>query len=126
MTDYLKEAYQYGACVANYVEAKEFVINDKSIKGINAIDVMNGSSFTIRTNLVINAAGPWFEKLISDPLLYGKKEQGWAKSINIIINKPLFDAAVGLESKTSYKDKDAVLNKGTRFYFFVPWEKNIR
>ena len=43
-------------------------------------------------------------------------------ALNIIINKSLFqDYAVGLEGSSPYHDKDAVIARGKRSYFFVPW-----
>jgi glycerol-3-phosphate dehydrogenase len=57
----LRTAVRHGACVANYVEAVQFIKHDGHIVGVNAVDRTNGSSWPIRAFQVVNATGPWVD-----------------------------------------------------------------
>jgi glycerol-3-phosphate dehydrogenase len=72
--------------------------------------------------VVVNASGPWLNKLLDKSITPSPVKPSLAKALNIVINKSMFhDYAVGLEGSSEYQDKDAVISRGKRFYFFVPW-----
>jgi glycerol-3-phosphate dehydrogenase len=117
-------AAKQGAVVANYVKADSYLMTGKRVAGVNAVDMLNDQPISIKARMVINAAGPGASFL--DTSLTGQASeavQSWVKAFNIFIKKPLFNGvAVGLSSTTEHIDKDAVINKGKRLYFFVPWK----
>ena len=117
-------AVQHEAVVANYVKANSYIIDHKRVIGANTVDRLNDQPISIRARMVINAAGPGAATL--DSCLSGQASESipsWVKAYNIYIKRPLFnDIAVGLSSTAGHADKDAIINKGKRFYFFVPWK----
>jgi glycerol-3-phosphate dehydrogenase len=118
---FILSAVQHGAIVANYIQATDFMLKDDRVIGIYARDELSGLPLEIRANVVVNAAGPWVDRVLSK--LNGHYQFGvqLAKAVNIA-TRPLFgDYAVGLYSKNEYQDKDAILNKGSRLFFIVPW-----
>ena len=120
--EYVKEAVRYGAEVANYLEAIEVKMGRAGVVGVVARDGATGREFTISCRTVVNAAGPWLEKL------GGAAKQGgpqrWAVAMNLVVRKKLFDGvAVGLEGYTEFTDQDALIKRGKRLFFFVPWQE---
>ena len=119
--EHILDAAEYGACPANYVQAEEILFNDNTVTGVLATDRQTGKTLTIATRLVINAAGPWFTRLLQQSGV-PCPQVDWAKAINLVVKKQLHPKyAIGLESREEYQDKDAVFKRGKRLYFFVPW-----
>lgn len=67
-----RSAHYHGALVANYVEAAEFLTASGKICGVRAVDRVTPREFTIRALVVVNATGPWSDRLAPaarEPLL---------------------------------------------------------
>jgi glycerol-3-phosphate dehydrogenase len=58
-----RSAHYHGALVANYVQAAEFLTAGGRICGVRAVDCLSGREFTIRALGVVNATGPWSDRL---------------------------------------------------------------
>jgi glycerol-3-phosphate dehydrogenase len=119
--EYILDGVEHGAQVANYAEVTEIARQEKAFVPVTARDRLTGKEYRIRARYVINAAGPWFETLLrpGDDKEHGCK---WALALNIISKKQIFSKyAVALEGQRSYEDRDAVVKRGKRLYFFVPW-----
>ncbi len=59
----IKTSLQFGAEALNYASVEDFVYTDEKISGVIVKDVISGADFTIKTNYVISAAGPWVDEL---------------------------------------------------------------
>lgn len=121
--EFIIAAAHHGACVANYMEAKRLILNGDTVIGLQAHDGLDGRNLEIRSRVMVNATGPWVNKLLE--MLPGKPRVnvGWAKAVNVVLNRPQFKKyAVGLAGKESFQDKDAVVKRGRRLFFFVPWQ----
>jgi glycerol-3-phosphate dehydrogenase len=59
----LKTAVTAGACVANYVEATAFETAGGRITGVRARDHVGGAEFSVRARVVLNATGPWVDRV---------------------------------------------------------------
>lgn len=59
----LKTASQYDAQIINYVQANEFIYENKRVVGAKVTDVLTDEHFDIRAKYVVNAAGPWVDEL---------------------------------------------------------------
>ena len=120
--EYVKEAARYGAAIANYTEVVQIKTGSDRISGVVVRDVLINEEKTLRCRFLINAAGPWFENLTGG----GGSVTGqiWATAINLVVKKQLFSKyAVGLEGYTDFVDKDALIKRGKRLFFFVPWRE---
>jgi len=119
---FLQSAAQAGADVANYVEGIGFLKQGNRITGIKAKDTLTGDHFDIRAKTVINTSGPWMNQVLG--WLQGHSlsvKVPLAKAVNLV-TRPLFQTyAVGISSTNSYRDPDAIVNKGSRFLFIAPW-----
>ncbi|WP_299132670.1 FAD-dependent oxidoreductase [uncultured Tenacibaculum sp.] len=59
----LKTASQYDAQILNYMQADEFIYENKRVVGAKVTDVLTDKSFNIKAKYVVNAAGPWVDEL---------------------------------------------------------------
>jgi len=115
--EFILAASEKGAIVANYVLAKDLLMEQGTVKGIKAEEVFSKSEFPIRAGMVVNASGPWLREVLQ-PLTWSPKlSLSWVKGMNLIFHKPLFqEYGVGLQ-----ENKKTNSGKGSRFFFFVPW-----
>lgn len=120
--EYLKEAVCYGAVVANYAEATKVTVAGGWVSAVEVRDLQNDLQIQVACRAVVNAAGPWLENLTGRGA--GNGVQLWATALNIVVKKRLFEKyAVGLEGYTDFTDKDALIKRGKRLFFFVPWQE---
>jgi glycerol-3-phosphate dehydrogenase len=119
---FLRSAHQIGATLANYVEVTGFLQNGNCISGVTVTDKLTGNNFDIRAQTVINTCGPWLDKILGLVNPQKRSPFGLATAMNLVTTHPLFEKyAVGMDSKNSSADPDAVVSKGSRFLFIAPW-----
>jgi glycerol-3-phosphate dehydrogenase len=113
----LLAAAENGACAANYLEVTGFIRRGSAVAGINVRDRLDGSEFSIRAKLVINAAGPWVNRVLESlaesvtPLKYAL-----ALGINAVFKRELIpEYAAGLPCRAPGPDHG-------RLMFFAPWQ----
>jgi glycerol-3-phosphate dehydrogenase len=109
--------------MANYVEAVGFLKERDRITGVRAKDVLTGEALDIRAKITLNNSGPWVDRVLN--LVnggYPKRKFLPSKTMNLVVKRRLIpDCAVGVSSKFEFKDKDALISKGARALFIVPW-----
>ncbi len=121
--EYIKEAVRYGAVVANYAEVTAVMTADQRVSGVTVSDLLAGQKIGVVCRTVINAAGPWLERLAGGGRS-APATQLWTTAVNVVVKKRLFPKyAVGLEGYTDFTDKDAFIKRGKRLFFFVPWQE---
>lgn len=122
---YILEAADLGAGVANYTEATGLLSDGDGLYRLILKDALSSQIHTIQTRFVINAAGPWMDNLSSGTRSPGTPAQKWAMALNIVSRKKIFEKyAVALEGNRAYADRDAIIKRGKRLYFFVPWQRH--
>lgn len=115
--EFILAASEKGAMVANYVLAKDLIIEQGTAKGIKAEEVFSKTEFPIQAAMVINASGPWLMEIWQPLTQSTKQSMSWVKGMNLIIHKTLFQKyGVGLQ-----ENKKTASGKGSRFFFFIPW-----
>ena len=121
---YLKSAVNAGADAVNYVQATDILQRRGGVYGVRARDVLSRDSLEIRGRIVLNAAGPWAERLLwhrmnlrlTPALLY-------SRDACFVVARPLLKPyALAVQGKT--RDPDAVLSRGHRHLFIVPWREH--
>lgn len=119
---FLRSAVEDGAVAANYVEATGFVTsNGGRVCGIAARDVLAGGSLSIRGKTVLNAAGPWAERLLLRSMGVRLKPQGtYSRDAYFVVPRRFGEKyAIALQGAT--RDPDAILSRQNRHLFLVPW-----
>jgi glycerol-3-phosphate dehydrogenase len=118
---FVTAAQRLGADVANYVEAESLLMRGERVCGVTARDTLTGERFDIRARVVINAAGPWAEGLLNGASPTASRMPGtYSRDACFVVSRqPKADAALALQGAT--RDADAVLARGGRHLFLVPW-----
>jgi glycerol-3-phosphate dehydrogenase len=72
--DIMKTAYAQGASIVNYAEVTEFIYRDGKAVGVRVHDRINGTYTQINAKHIVNATGPWVDKMRDiDGSLKGKR-----------------------------------------------------
>ncbi|MBV7338380.1 glycerol-3-phosphate dehydrogenase/oxidase [Chloroflexi bacterium TSY] len=120
---FIQSAVEAGADVVNYAEAVELCQNRAGdrIQGVVVHDRLTGDEFEIRGHVVLNAAGPWGPWLLaSSPELHLKKQPIFSRDAYFVVKRKLVDScALAIQGQTH--DPDALINRGNRHLFLVPW-----
>jgi glycerol-3-phosphate dehydrogenase len=117
---YLRSAVEAGARLANYVEAAGFLREQGRVSGIVAEDRLDGARYEIRSRAVVNAAGPWIAAVL-DRAGVRWRGRGLVRAMNVVTRQLFPRVAAGLYGRAPHRDSAAVLSRGQRLYFFVPW-----
>lgn len=59
----VRSAVQAGAVAANYAEVTSLLKSEGSVRGATVRDAVDGREYTIRASVVVNATGPWVDRL---------------------------------------------------------------
>jgi glycerol-3-phosphate dehydrogenase len=118
---FVESAFRRGACVANYVQAGDFLWEGSRVRGVRARDVLGGDEFDIRARLVLNAAGPWAEYLLGDRQRFGEHRRGnFSRDACFILRrKPRSGYALAVPGQS--RDRDSLVSREGRHMFVVPW-----
>lgn len=123
--EYIQGTVHYGGGVANYTKVTGLEKDGNALYSVDIEDTLSAQTSQLKTRYLVNAAGPWFENCCALSHKKDREEQQWAMALNIVSKKKIFEKyAVALEGTTSYEDKDAVVKRGKRLYFFVPWREH--
>ena len=115
---------ELGGKAANYITVKH-IAREGDSGVLYCADTDSGHEITVRAGSIVNTSGPWCGQFGGLQKGTGPVCKGWSRAINLIVKPELFSGyAVGLEGKSSFIDKDAVVQKGKRLFFFVPWRGN--
>ncbi|MBM9602706.1 glycerol-3-phosphate dehydrogenase/oxidase [Desulfopila inferna] len=119
---FVQQAVQLGATVANYLELKEILVEAGKAVGVRAYDSVSGNDLLIKAEALIISAGSNNDRLLGRHQNKRDMQKKWAKAVNVVVKRKLLDdTAIGLTGEADFTDKDAVIKKNGRFFFFVPW-----
>ncbi|HVE78264.1 MAG TPA: glycerol-3-phosphate dehydrogenase/oxidase [Gemmatimonadaceae bacterium] len=119
---FLRSAADAGAVVANYVEATGLVRDGTRVRGVAARDVVSGGELTIRGRVVLNAAGPWAERVFSRGTgLRITPPATFSRDACFVVARQLVHERYALAVQGRTRDPDAILSRKGRHLFLVPW-----
>ncbi|MGG0716892.1 FAD-dependent oxidoreductase [Robertmurraya massiliosenegalensis] len=128
----MKAAVQKGAVALNYSKVENLVYEDGIVAGVVVKDRTNGEEYEVRAKKIVNAAGPWVDKIREKDQSKTGKVLRLTKGVHVVIDQskfPLkqavyFDTpdgrmvfAIPREGKTyvgttdTFYDKDAAIPK---------------
>lgn len=118
---YLRSAMDLGAQAGNYLEATNFLRKGNRVTGIEVRDLLTDDQFEIRSRVVLNAAGPWAERLLESKMGFQlKPKQTYSRDACFVVSGRITgDYALAVHGNT--RDPDAVLSTGQRHLFIAPW-----
>ncbi len=118
---FLKSAAKAGAHVVNYAKTTGLIRNGRRVLGVNATDLLTNSEFEVRGRVVLNAAGGWAERfLLNDTGRPINLRLTFSRDTAFVVNRRMeCDYGLAVQGRTG--DPDAVLSRGKRHLFIVPW-----
>ena len=121
LLSFLHSAVDKGADAANYVKAQRLLRSGRRVSGVQAKDLIGGDIFDIRAKLTISSSGPWINDTLTE-LRGSQNKIAFSTALNLIVNRTITDEiAFAAPTAREFKDKDAIISKGSRMLFFVPW-----
>ena len=82
----LKTAASHGADILNYAKATDFIYDaEERVEGVSWRDNLSGEEFKSKTKYVINATGPWVDKVRSKDHEVGGKRLRPTMGIHIVV-----------------------------------------
>ena len=119
---FVQSAVAAGAVCANYVEAAGLIQRPGRVAGVRARDVATGDRLEIRARMVLNAAGPYAERLLTGSLGQGlSRPTPFSRDAYFIVRRPLIAGDHALTVPSQTRDPDAIVSRGGRHLFLVPW-----
>jgi glycerol-3-phosphate dehydrogenase len=116
----VRTAARAGAAVANYCEVTSLVLQGGRVIGVQVEDRLGGDKFEVRARTVINAAGPYAEALLVRSGIRKARSVPFSRDMALVLKRPLVNGRA-LALQTRYRDPSAVLTRGPRHLFLVPW-----
>jgi glycerol-3-phosphate dehydrogenase len=117
---FVRSAMRAGAVAANHCEVTGFIRRGGRVSGARVRDRLGGGEFDIRSRVVLNATGPFAESLLVGTGIRSGRAVPFSRDLALVIRRaPGTDRALALQ--TRYRDPDAVLSRGFRHIFLVPW-----
>ena len=120
---FLKDAVERGADAGNYLEVTGFLRNGPRIHGVRVTDTLTGERFDIQGKIILNTAGPWADGLLESTIgVRILPKPVFSRDLGFVIPRA-FSHQYGLACQISSKDDDAVLSRGGRHIFVMPWKE---
>ncbi|MFS7259150.1 glycerol-3-phosphate dehydrogenase/oxidase [Carnobacterium divergens] len=111
----MKKAAEEGAMIANYVKVEKFVYDlDGKVKGVAFRDLISGETGTIYAKKIVNAAGPWVDKLRELDHSKKGKTMHLTKGVHLVIDQAKFPISNAIYFDTPFDDN--------RMMFAIPRE----
>ncbi|MBC1464966.1 glycerol-3-phosphate dehydrogenase/oxidase [Listeria welshimeri] len=112
----MKKAVELGANAINYTKAEHFLYDDnKQVVGVTVTDRLTGKAYDIKGHRVINAAGPWVDKVRKLDYATNNKHLRLTKGIHLVIDKKKFP----MEQAVYFDTPDG------RMVFAIPRDKKV-
>ncbi len=116
----VRTAARAGAAVANYCDVTSLVLQGGRVSGVQVEDRLGGDRFEVRARTVINAAGPYAEALLVRSGVRKARSVPFSRDMALVLKRKFVDGRA-LALQTRYRDPSAVLTRGPRHLFMVPW-----
>lgn len=87
----MKKAAEKGATILNYAQVTGFEYDKKKkVNGVRFLDKAIHKEVIVRTDVVVNASGPWVDKLRHLDYAKGKKHLQLSKGVHIVFDQEKF------------------------------------
>ena len=116
----IRTAARAGAAVANYCDVTALMLQGGRVMGVQAEDRLGGEKFEVRARTVINAAGPYAEALLVRSGVRAGRSVPFSRDMALVLKRQFVNGRA-LALQTKYRDPSAVLTRGPRHLFLVPW-----
>ncbi|MCB0688193.1 MAG: glycerol-3-phosphate dehydrogenase/oxidase [Saprospiraceae bacterium] len=81
----VKTAFRHGALLFNYLECREFLEEEETVRGIKCLDHLTGDNIILRAKNIVNAGGPWVDELRSKVEPISGKRLYLTKGVHLVV-----------------------------------------
>ncbi len=81
----IKTAVQLKATTINYTAATELVYENEKVTGVNCMDTITKTLFSVKGKKIVNATGPWADELREKDKSLSKKKLQLSKGAHIVV-----------------------------------------
>ncbi|EXJ23484.1 Aerobic glycerol-3-phosphate dehydrogenase [Alkalibacterium sp. AK22] len=116
----IKKAHEMGAAIVNYVKAEAFHYSeDGQINGISGQNTLNGESFEIRADVVVNATGPWSDETRKQGKRETEKKMFPTKGVHFVVDHDKLPVKRTIYTDTGQQDNRMffIIPRGDKTYF---------
>ena len=119
---FVQSAADLGAVCVNHLEAVGLTVRDGRVRAVEVRDRFSGERFQVGARLVLNAAGPYAERLLAGTQGAAlSSPTPFSRDAYFVVGRRLVEGDCALTITTRTTDPDAVLSRGGRHLFLVPW-----
>ena len=118
--EFVRSAGERGAVAANHCEVVGLLREGDRVSGVRVTDRLGGGQLDVRGRTVLNASGPFAEQIYVNQGFRRERKIPLSRDMAIVVGRPLVTERA-LAAQTKYRDPDAVLTRGNRHVFLVPW-----
>ena len=119
---FVRSAAEGGAVISNHVEARTLLREGSRVCGLQARDALSGEALRVRAKVVLNAAGPQAEGLVESGLGRPLEPRTpWSRDACFVVGRAVVRGDHALTVPARSKDPGALLSRGERQLFLVPW-----
>ncbi len=120
---FVQKGVEAGAVAVNHCEVAALLRDGDAVTGVAARDRLTGQTFDIKAKMVLNAAGPYAERLLAhDPLGIRLKQRiTYSRDTAFVVNRTLTHDGHAIALQGTTADPDAVVGRGERHMFVAPW-----
>lgn len=118
---FVLSAAKQGACVANYVEAMDFIRHGQRIGGVIATDKLAGQALEIQARAVLNMTGPWVDTVLRARGGPTRRQlpTPLVKTINVVVRRLTDTHALALT--VPRRSRAGEIRTGSRLVYIAPW-----
>jgi len=116
----VRTAARASAAVANYCDVTSLILQGGRVAGVKVEDRLGGEKFEVRARTVVNAAGPYAEALLVRSGVRAARSVPFSRDMALVLKRRFVNGRA-LALQTRYRDPSAVLTRGARHLFLVPW-----
>lgn len=117
---FVRSAIRAGCVAANYCEVTSLRRHNRQVTGVVAEDRLGGSPIELRARVVVNATGPYADAFLGRTGVRPRRTTPLSRDMALVIRRRLVTGRA-LALQTRYRDPDAVLSRGSRHIFLIPW-----
>lgn len=100
----LKEAAHRGVTALNYLKAERPIYDNGKLIGMEAIDQLTGTIYTIHAKKIVNAAGPWVDILREKDHSKKGKYLHLTKGVHLVVSQERFPLKESVYFDTPFQD----------------------
>jgi glycerol-3-phosphate dehydrogenase len=105
-------AQKYGAHVLTYARVDEFILEERSVRGVKFTDLVGNTLHTVHAPVTLNVSGPWVDEVLSRTGARVDRQIGGTKGSHIIVEKFSGSPVCALYAEA---------RADGRPFFIIPW-----